>query len=484
MNYKKHNFSQKGAVLLIAMVLLGVLGIVSAFFISFVLGGAKISFSHQVASQAYYLTEAGVNEAIWKLKNDIVVSDGDDPWQDCFMSSGGSCANCADWSDTFMRHYTSNSTTTVLVKNFECAHGEITATTTVAFEGGKNARRVVKARVFKALGSLTNNSPVFTGSPSGEGSIMGVLLNVYNGNMFSNNNFNIKGWSVVKVFDNPLTIEQEGQILTNNNMNITNSAVTASSTCAKNSCTIGICAVCPAANLEMPAVDFDSAQTTSYKSRAQSAQSQAQCEVKGKNSAGVEVFSQNKCVFTGAEFSNLLWQVGLNGTLFLNHKNNGVVFSVYYVDGKIELKGGRRMQINGVLVANDTIDIGEKLAWSGQSGTSQITINDPGNGFPSGILTKDKMNFGPYSSFSNTQITGLIYAQDEIRITSMPNQLDVIGGIIARKLSFTSLWSTFNLYLDNDIIKEGIWGSDTPPPGGSSAAYSPVVTVEHWEETY
>lgn len=470
--------------LLIAIVLLGVLGVVSAFFISFVLSGSRISFSHQVASQAYYLTEAGINEAIWKLKNDEVVSDGDDPWQDCFMSSGGACPDCASWSDTFTRHYVPNSTTTVLVKNFECAHGEITATTTVAFEGGKNARRVVKARVFKALGSLTNDSPVFTGSPSGEGSIMGTLLNVYNGNMFSNNNFNVKGWSVVNVFDNPATIEQEGQILVANNVNIVNSAVFASSTCAKNDCTVGICAVCPAPNLDMPAVDFDSAQATSYKSRAQLAQAQLQCEVKGKNSLDVEIFSLNQCVFTSAEFSDLLWQVGLNGTLFLNHKTNGAVSSVYYVDGPVELKGGRRLRINGVLVANDTVSVGERLTWSGQSGLSQITITDPGEGFPSGILTKNKINFGLFSSFSTVQVTGLIYAQDEIRITSMPNQLDVIGGIIARKLSFTSLWTTFNLYLDNDIIKEGIWGSDTLPVGGTSAAYSPVVTVEHWEETY
>jgi hypothetical protein len=129
------------------------------------------------------------------------------------------------------------------------------------------------------------------------------------------------------------------------------------------------------------------------------------------------------------------------------------------------------------------VNIGEKSQWKGDSGLNQLTVVDPGIGFPSGILTKSKINFGFYAAFQDINITGLIYSQDEIRIVSVPRTFEVVGGIIARKFSLTSAWSHLNIYLDNDIIREGVWGGPTPP-GGSRPPYSPVVTVEHWEESY
>ncbi|HUV81348.1 MAG TPA: hypothetical protein VMW21_02450, partial [Patescibacteria group bacterium] len=193
---------------------------------------------------------------------------------------------------------------------------------------------------------------------------------------------------------------------------------------------------------------------------------------------GVQCSTQ--CVFTADEFEDLLWQIGLGGTLILNNK-------ITYVTGIVNLKGGRKLEINGILVADRTVDIGKKDCWTKLGdkycGFNQLTINDPGPGIPSGLLTKAKINFGLYSSLQNIEITGLIYANDEISLISLPQTFNLTGGLLGRKISIISGWQVINLYLDNTVIFEGAWGGPEPPEG-EKPPYSPIVTIEHWEETY
>ena len=70
-----------------------------------------------------------------------------------------------------------------------------------------------------------------------------------------------------------------------------------------------------------------------------------------------------------------------------------------------------------------------------------------------------------------------------MRLTSLPHLFEVRGGIIARKFSLTSVFQSLNIYLDNVIIQEGVWGGPQPP-SGTAPSYSPVVTIDHWEESY
>lgn len=478
--------NKKGGVLILAILVLGVMVFLGAMFITFTLTGSQLSQSQKVGTKTYYLTEAGIQEAIFKLKNDETTLDGDDPWKICLTTSTIDCPDCSTWQDTFIRNYIEDSTTTVSIKNFQCAQGEIIATTTLAFREGRSAQRVVKVKVIRAYGSLIENSPVFSGAPSGESTIQASVINVYDGNIFSSNNLNIKFWSTVNVYDNqatPTTTSQEGQVLVVQNINITLSTLNASSTCSKNLCTQGICKKCPPDSFPMPAIDFDSADSNSYLSKAKKAQQEGLCRVVGKNSAGITVTTTNRCLFSEKEFEDLLWQIGEGGNLILEHVSAGSVNSTYYVEGEVELKGGRSLEIQGILVAEKTVDIGEKFWWGKNSGFNQITITDPGKGIPSGLLTKGKMNFGPYSSFRDINIRGLIYSQDEMRLTSIPHTFKVVGGIIARKFSLTSAFSPLNIYLDNVIIQEAVWGGPQPP-GEEAPPYSPVVTIEHWEESY
>jgi len=469
---------QKGVIVVIAFLALGILLLLSTYLLSFTTVESKTAASQGVSVRTYYLAEAGIQEAIWKLKNDQT-------WEDSFVDD----PVCQTWQASFIRNYLVNTTTTVSIQNSQCARGEITATSTIALAGGKTAQRVVRVRVLKSLGSLTEDSPVFAGAPSGESTVQASIMDVFEGNVFINNNFNIKLWSQVSA---------EGKALIVGNSNISSGSVLeAEGICAKNTCqTTSTCACsdpekfdeclpnsCPPKSFSMPTIDFDSTDPASYKSRAESAESQGQCSVVGKNAQGVTVLTSADCLFSESEFEDFLWHVAEGGELILEHKTNGVAVSTYYIEGGVNLEGGRSLEINGVLAADGTVNIGEKSQWKGDSGFNQLTINDPGVGFPSGILTKAKINFGLYSAFQDVAITGLVYSQDEIRLTSVPRTFEVTGGIVARKFSLTSAWSHLNIYLDNDIIREGVWGGPTPP-GGERPSYSPVVTVEHWEESY
>ncbi|MFH1575356.1 MAG: hypothetical protein ABIB55_00200 [Candidatus Nealsonbacteria bacterium] len=469
---------QKGVIVVIAFLALGILLLLSAYLLSFTIVESKTAASFGVSIKTYYLAEAGIQEAIWKLKNDQI-------WKDGFVTE----PTCQTWQTSFTRNYSANTTTTVSIQNSQCARGEIIATSVVSMSGGKTAQRVVKVKVLKSLGSLTEDSPIFTGAPSGESAIRASIMNIYNGNIFINNNFNIKHWSQVSVDGKAL--------ITGNSIVSSESILNADSICAKNICqTTSTCACsdpekfdecsqnsCPPKSFSMPTVDFDSPDPASYKSRAQAAKSQGQCHIVGKNAQEVTVLVNTNCLFSGREFENLLWMVGRGGKLILEHETNGSAVSTYYVEGGVDLEGGRSLEINGVLIADSTVNIGEKSQWRGNYGFNQLTINDPGVGFPSGLLTKSKINIGPYAAFQDVEITGLIYSQDEIRIVSVLKVINVTGGIISRKFSLTSIWNNLNIYLDNDIIKEGVWGG-LIPPGGLKPPYSPVVTVEHWEESY
>ncbi|MBI2042462.1 MAG: hypothetical protein HYT21_01820 [Candidatus Nealsonbacteria bacterium] len=470
--------AQAGVIVIIATLALAVILLLGSYFLTFTLTESRIARSQEVATKTYYLSEAGINEAIWKLKNDPI-------WKNSFEESPG----CDSWGASFSRSYEADSATEVSIQNNRCAEGEIIATSTIALGPGKTAQRVIRVGVLKALGSLTVDSPVFAGAPSGESTIQASNLNVNSGNMFVNNALKIQLWSNVNVDGKVLTV---GNLLVSDSSSLDSEAECSQNICNTTStcgcldsqefseCTNNGCAHVP---VEITAIDFNSNDPASYKNKAQAAQDQGQCSILGKDFLDNPVLTSNQCIFSENEFEDLLWQVGQNGKLILEHMTNGSVVSTYYVEGKIDLAGGRALEINGALIAERTVNIGEKSKWGDDFGFNHITINDPGVGFPSGLISQGKINFGPYSSFQETNITGLIYAEDEIRMNSLPLAFNITGGIIARKFSLTSAWAPLNLYLDNDIIREGVWGG-SQPPGGEGLPYSQIVTIEHWEESY
>lgn len=472
-NFKKRIFSERGVIIIMASITLTLLLLLSFYFLNFTVSELKISESQSKATQVYYLAEAGINEAIWKLKYDPT-------WKSNFEIEGV----CENWSADFSRVDVlfPNSSYEVHIQNSDCARGEIISTAQLSLADGRVVQRELKVKIFKAFGSLTEDSAIFSGGTSENVSIQFSNINIYDGNFFSNKNLNIKYFSTVNVEDNPETEEKEGKVLAGGNISEVASTINSIAICSKNICYESYEDACfeegcPPESAAMPGVNFNLEDTDSYYSRAQTLQNNLECSVLCDGA-----LCATDCIYTEDDFEDLLWQVGKGKTLILNNK-------ITYVTGGIDLKGERRIVVNGILIADGTVNIGERYCWTKQGqkdcGFNQITINDPGPEEPSGLLTQKKMNFGPYSSFEDINIVGLLYAYDELKIVSMPKSFNITGGILARKISFTSAWLPVNIYLDNIIISEAIWGGPVPPiEEDLPYPYSPVVTIEHWEETY
>jgi Tfp pilus assembly protein PilX len=404
--------SKRGFVLITAMFIMLLILSLALYATSFALTEMKISDSQKISVQTYYLAEAGIAEAIWKIKNDPT-------WKTSFEENPA-------WSIDYTRESAlyPNGSYLIQVRNTGDAKGEITVTAYLDL-GLNSSRRMIKTIIYKALGesAIGNNGEFADGNIDMSGSI----LRVYNGGIFSNNNIIINYWSVIDV---DKSVSAVGNINVNQS-----SIIRASSTYAHN--------YQPApAPIAMPAISFDNiGDPDSYKSRANN-------------------------IYTASQFSDLLWN-NRAGTLTLEGIN--------YVTGDISIKGSNNLIINGTLVADGNITVGENTffcCWGINCGRSNIVINNPGTSTPSGLLSKGRIDFE--LCLDDFNATGLIYANDKINILSLPKSLKVTGGLVSRKLTLTSLWQGTEIIYDDDIVNYTL----------GDPQFSPIVTVEHWEEQY
>jgi Tfp pilus assembly protein PilX len=398
---------RRGFILIAVTFVTALLLLMSAYILNFTLTELKISTSQSTATQAYYLAESGVAEAIWRIKNDST-------WKNGFE-------NNSNWTMTYTRNESlfANGSYTINIVNSGLARGEITVTGKIA-KGASTAQRVIKTSVFKATGE----NPLGDVAEYADGNIdiSASIMHVYNGSLYSNNNIILNLFSGVDV-DNKVSAGVR---------------IVKQSTSILNAATI----IEGADELPMPAVSFDNASDpNSLKSRANN-------------------------IYTASQFSNLLWN---NTSLTLN--------GITYVTGDVEIKGGRDLTINGVLVTDGDVYLGKNTlfcCWktSGCFNRSDVVINKTSTSSPSGIISKGKINFE--LCLGNFTANGLIYANDQINMLSFTNSMTVTGGIISRKLSLASIWQGMNIIFNNDNIIAGL----------GSSIFSPVVTVEHWEEEY
>lgn len=480
---------QKGTVIIITFLILIVLLLLGSYFLTFILTELRISKSQEVGAKTYYLAEAGINEVIWKLKNNT------NNWKNNFETN-------STWSDNLSREFPDGSKYEVAVENLERGRAKINATSTLPISGGKFAQRVVRTEVFKAIGSLTTESVLFANSDTEESFLEDVTVHVHNGNIAVRGDLRVED-STLRVDDDPDPEIQTGLILVGGDYNPWWSSIIASSICSASTCgdfcPTEYCPLsggnCPCTELSsISPVDFYSDYPTcdslaSYKCKALSAQNQGQCEVEGRDGSGNLLFAISTCIFTQSQFQGLLdgLEPESGETLILKHKTNGTATSIYYVEGGFDLVGGKDLEVQGALVTEGTVNIGTDfswwdICWSDES-HSHLTISHPTN-TPSGLLTMGDINFGACStniSGEPTTLTGLIYSMDEININDISGNFEITGGLIADNFSIHA--RSYDLYLDSDIIKEGIWGGPEPP-GGEPPPFSPIVEIEHWEESY
>jgi len=182
----------------------------------------------------------------------------------------------------------------------------------------------------------------------------------------------------------------------------------------------------PVAIIEMPSVSFDTAgDPNSLKARA------AQ-------------------VYTPTQFTNSVL-------------NNSIInlTGIIYVTGDITITGSKIITINGALVSDGSINI---------TGAINLTINQANTSTPAGLIAKNNISF---SSAANVNMSGIIYSDNTCDMSNSALNLTVNGAIICMN---TDLKGTANMTINtNPQRTAAVLGN---------AGFSPVVTVQHWEEEY
>ncbi|MBU0722275.1 hypothetical protein KKA93_02355 [Patescibacteria group bacterium] len=407
--YKKFKL-QSGVALLITILIMFLILSLGIYVLNFSSTETKIAASQVSGGKTYYLAEAGIQEMVWKLKNDA-------SYKNNFETN-------PTWTASFTRTdpFGPNSGSyTVAITNTSIAHGNIISTGSININD-KTSQRIVKTYVYRALGQsgVKDNG----GFADGNIDISYSKVNFHDGSAHSNNNFIVNSFSTVNV---------------DTDLNAVNQYIKSDSSTVSVAGAIHSANYPPAAaSITMPAVDFDSASANSLKNRATIVYTQAQFEI-----------------------------------LMQNNQNLTLPGPITYVDGDVNVKGGQTLTVNGLLIVGRDLIVGHSLCRGFRCGSNSITVNHT-TGQAAGILAKRKINFETW--ISDISINGVVYASDQLSIVSFPIgfSFNVTGGLIGRKLTITSIWQPLNINYNNDILVETLGATE----------FSPIITVNHWEEEY
>lgn len=135
---------------------------------------------------------------------------------------------------------------------------------------------------------------------------------------------------------------------------------------------------------------------------------------------------------------------------------NGVV----YVDGTLDIDDNRNLTMNGVLASSASISVTK----------GHLTIAPGADGF-SGVLSQRDFIVGSEGNFNGT---GLVYTSDRAEFDSSTiYSMNLVGGILTRRTWFSG-YRAVNITLDPTVINNTL----------KNSGESPVIEVNHWEEEY
>ena len=410
MQARGHNTQneQEGFLLISSLVILSVMIIIVSFYLNAIIQQLRVFDIVDTSPQTYYLAEAGIQEAIWKLQNDA-------SWKNSFETQ-------VNWSDSFTRvdALTAGSSYEVSVENVTYANALITATSTIGVRG-TNAQRVVKVNVFKAL----NTEPIDASSMFANDTIKGVGSDVVvnNGGIFANSDIDL---SLFSTWSTP----GQARAVDDIDVSITSSLSAGEGIFDQSNPPI------PEAIL-MPQIDFDSDDSTSYKSRADQ-------------------------VYTSNQFKTLLDDYPTTS-----------LTGITYVTGNVFIKKGDDLTINGVLVADGSISIGNGFSFDWNPAV--LTVNNVATTTPSGLLSKKNITIGGFNS--QVIVDGLIYAGGTFTIKDGITQnvtTDITGAIIAQDIEIVISWEPTTVELEQAFVNATI----------GEPLFSQILFINHWEEEY
>lgn len=417
--------------MILAMIILGVMVFSAAYVLSFTLTGSKITGSYELSTKAYYLAEAGLSEAVFKLKNDST-------WKNAFETlPTPENPTCSSWSISPLQRtggVLSNGSYTVTINNLGCARAEIVSRAEIQLPSGVISRRVVRCDAFKAIGSGSGVENIAMFSAEGAGLTLrnSANVNITGGNVFTGGA--IDAQNSAKLSSNK-GIEARSQINTKNSASITaNASTTISAADCNGSISPWPCNETPPESITMPAIDFDSSSSTSYKNQAD-------------------------YVYTEQEFKNLL-----GGSSYSLTVPVGGGFGIVYVTGNVTISNSRQVTVNGLLVVDGNITL---------ENSSQTTVNNAGDSAPAGLLAKGKIET---KNSAALDANGLVYALNAIDFNNS-GHINLNGGIMSGTgITFENsaiVNITYNQQAVNTVLSSaGATGS------------SPMITLEHWEEEY
>ncbi len=287
--------NQQGFLLISSLFVLSIMIIIVSFYLDAIIQEVKVSQIINTTPQTYYLAEAGIQEAFWRIQNDAT-------WKDNFETD-------ADWTDSFTRNdvLVNGGSYTVTIENQALAKAIITATSTVSVRDA-TAQRVVQTSVFKAI----NPNPVTATALISNGDIKGIgsAVSLTGGTISANGDIDIRffsTWSTTKKAEAVDTV-----------------SVTSSSSLTATEGIFDKDNPPIPATILMPEVDFDSNATSSYKSLADQ-------------------------IYTGGQFKQLLKDFPVTtlngityvtGSVFIKKGNALTINGALVSDGSISIGSG------------------------------------------------------------------------------------------------------------------------------------------------
>lgn len=344
----KPHRSQPGFILLAVMAIVSALLLLGTYFMQESVSEIRIARSEAVANRAYYLAEAGGNEAVYRLKQSSL-------WETQFLN--GTLNNT-----TFNRSgvFDANGGYTVTATSLAPALVDVTVTGTY-LTGATKAQRVVKIRLARATNSSTTWSQSMFGGGQG-GQLNGNITvssdcTVNGGTLQANQDFKITKATLTV---NNAVVQSSNNIITNAGGQLVLNHSTQQT---------GV------PSIAMPQVDFDSSLGTSLKNRANQ-------------------------TYTSTQFQNLPDGTTLNGVTYVTGAANWTDKTLT-INGILAAADTITISLNG----NKTLTINTGATGSGILGKNDIAITlKNGASFTVDGLLYASRDLS-YSQYSNSTFT-------------------------------------------------------------------------------
>ena len=462
---------EKGTIIIIAVIAMTILMSISGYLISSLITEMEVLSGMQQSEKAYYLAESGINKAIWMLENN-------DEWADNFVDPGLNPDSEGNfWSENLTGELSEGSYE-VEIQNTRMGEAQIRAIAKTPFMESE-ARREAEVTVYKPFESPTEDSAVFSGGGGSNVKISDTNLTINDGNLFSNHNLLLSGNTTLNLFGEDEDLVR-GHILATQNINIGGNVDLEeyNAACSRNIC-YDECQRCPPDSTSLPTVDFDSDDEDSFKSRAQENQDEDNCSITC-NPPGEDPYQcSDRCILSENELEDILWEVGKDGEIVFENE-------ITYVTGSMNIKGGRSVFSEGMIVADRSIEVGVDEDWrrggDRQEGTSHIEIINEDWSSPSGLLSKRSIKLGSYGLQDESVIEGAIYAGNRVELFDLDEKLTVKGGLMGRQFELINLQEGLEIDFEDELILVSlgyIIDDEIQKP-----SFAPVLEVDRWEEVY